>query len=224
MVEIFIDCETIPTQRADIQARCVADVAPPGNYKKPDSIAQWWASEGEQKRADAIQRTALDGTWGEVICIGLAVNDGPVQVFSRGASEFDLFTSFASALDEQCRRASESREMWPITARWIGHNIIGFDLRFLWQRSKLLRARLPFGLPVEKYSKHVFDTMQEWCGYGKMISQQDLELAFGIPRIDPLLDGSSVWPAYQEGRLGDIAEHCRVDVENLRAIYRRMTA
>lgn len=225
-IEIFLDIETIPTARTDIQARCVADVSPPGNYKKPETIADWWAKEGESKKAEAIARTALDGTWGEIICIGLAVNDGPVEVYGRGHTEADLLNTFSLMLDSKCTKAIQSGDMWPTIARWIGHNIIDFDLRFIWQRTKLLGVALPFSLPVGRaFDKHVFDTMKEWAGYKDRISQKDLELAFGIGRNDPLVEGGAdVFQAYQEGRIDDIKQHCREDVENLRAIYRRMVA
>src|SRR5688572_15853802 len=112
MVEIFLDCETIPTQRADIQARMVSGISPPGNYKKPESIAQWWASEGDAKRSEAIHSTALNGTWGEVICIGLAINDEPVEVFSHVGSECTLLENFGIALEKRAALASRSNT-WP---------------------------------------------------------------------------------------------------------------
>lgn len=225
MIEIYLDIETIPTSRADIQARCVADVAPPGNYKKEETIAQWWASEGEAKKSEAIARTALDGTWGEVVCIGYAVNDNPATVLTRMSSESDLLMRFGVALDAECRAADRSSDMWQIIAKWIGHNIIDFDLRFLWQRTKLNGLTLPFGLPIDRNSSHVFDTMKEWAGYRDRVSQCDLELAFGIERTDPLPEGGAdVFQAYKEGRLTDIAAHCRADIENLRTLYRRMAA
>lgn len=224
-IEIFLDIETIPTSRADIQARCVADIGPPGNYKKPESIAQWWASEGDAKKAEAVERTALDGTWGEVICIGLAINDEPVEVFGRALTEGDLLNTFALMLDSKASKANHAGDMWQIVTRWIGHNIIDFDLRFLWQRSKLLGVKFPFTLPVHKNANGVFDTMREWAGFRGFISQRDLELAFGISRSDPLPEGGAdVFKAYQEGRIDDIKEHCRMDIENLRQLYRRMTA
>jgi uncharacterized protein YprB with RNaseH-like and TPR domain len=66
--------------------------------------------------------------------------------------------------------------------------------------------------------------MKEWAGYGNRISQANLELALGIERADPLSGGAEVFKAYQEGRIEDIKAHCKQDVENLRTIYRRMTA
>lgn len=225
-IEIFLDIETIPTSRLDIQARCVADVAPPGNYKKPETIAEWWAKEGDAKKAEAISRTALDGTWGEIVIIGIAVNDEPAQVFGRGLTEADLLNTFGLMLDSACKREIASGDMWPTIAKWIGHNIIDFDLRFIWQRCKILGVSLPFSLPLGKaYDRHVFDTMKEWAGYRDRISLSDLELAFGVPRIDPLANGGAdVFTAFQEGRIADIKEHCRQDIENLRSVYRRIAA
>lgn len=224
MLDIFIDIETIPTSRADIQARCVGDITPPGNYKKPETIAQWWASEGDAKKSEAIARTALNGTWGEVICIGIAINDDPVEVLDRAITEADLLNRFGLILDSKCKKVNVS-DMWTVSATWIGHNITDFDLRFLWQRSKLLGVTLPFRLPMDRYDRRVFDTMVAWSGYKDRVSQRDLELAFGIDRCDPLPNGGAdVYGAYQEGRIEDIKAHCRADIENLRKLYRRMTA
>lgn len=225
-IEIFLDIETIPTSRPDIQARCVADVAPPGNYKKPETIAEWWAKEGDAKKAEAISQTALDGTWGEIVIIGFAVNDEPAQVFARDLTEADLLKTFGLMLNSTCNEAIQSGDMWPTIAKWIGHNIIDFDLRFLWQRSKILRTSLPFSLPLGKaYDPRVYDTMKEWAGYRDRISLSDLELAFGVARADPLPNGGAdVFAAFQEGRIADIKEHCRQDIENLRSVYRRIAA
>lgn len=223
-IDLFIDIETIPTSRADVQARCVGSISPPGNYKKPETIAQWWAAEGDAKRSEAIAQTSLNGTWGEVICIGIAVNDSPAEVFSRGMTEADLLNTFGLSLASKCKAVDRNNEMWSSVTTWIGHNIIDFDLRFLWQRQKLLGVRFPFRLPMDKFNNRVFDTMKEWAGYKGGVKQTDLELAFGIERKDPLANGGAdVWQAYQDGRIADIKEHCRVDIENLRQIYRRMT-
>lgn len=224
-IDIFIDLEALPTSRADIQARCVKDVAPPGNYKKQETIDAWWASEGNAKKAEALSRTALNGTWGEIICIGLAINDEPVEVLTRGKTEADLLNTFALMLNAKCKRVNHGNELWHVIAKWVGHNITEFDLRFLWQRSKLLGVTFPFALPMQRYNRQVYDTMVEWSGFKDRVSQKDLELAFGIGRVDPLPNGGAdVFQAYQEGRLDDIKAHCHADIENLRKIYRRMVA
>lgn len=221
MLRIFLDIETAPTSRPDIRERAAADVSPPGNYKSADAIAKWWAEQGDAKKADAIARTALDGTWGEIICIGLAVEDEPVQVI-KGADEGDTLRSFVDALTEACTEIAA----WQKRACYVGHNVAAFDLRFIWQRSRIHGMRLP-DWPLERYPRgpYVYDTMTEWCGYGGRISQRDLELAFGLARTDPLTHGGAdVAAALEAGRVDDVYAHCREDVRLLREIYRRMTA
>lgn len=228
MTNIFIDIETLPTSREDIQARTIEKVAPPGNYKKAETIAEWWKNEGEAAKQEAIAKTALDGTWGEILCIGFAVEDGPVEVIGRGqvSTERDCLDTWGLLTESQLKRQTTTGILPPV--QWIGHNLQDFDLRFLWQRTRVLNVRLPFVLPTGKPNynsgQSVYDTMKEWAGYGNRIKQTDLELALGIERNDPLSGGSEVFKAYSEGRIEDIKEHCRQDVENLRAIYRRMTA
>lgn len=225
MIEIFIDIETVPTTRAEVIAQCIADVGPPANYKKAETIEQWWETEGEAKKARAVEATALDGTWGELLMVGIAVDDAPVEVLRRTTTEADLLRQFALTLNDRCMKADRGSPMWPAIAKWIGHHIMDFDLRFLWQRSRLCGVPFPFSLPLRQHSPSVFDTMKEWAGPRGYIKQTDLELAFNIERDDPLPNGGAdVFAAFKEGRIDDIAEHVRLDVEDVRKIYRRMTA
>ncbi len=225
MIEIFLDIETIPTQREDIIKRVIEGVTPPANYKKEETIAQWWATEGDAKKQAAIERTALNGSYGEIISITFAVDEGPIEVIGRDGSEAEQLRRFALALDDKCKKADRGSNMWAVIAKWIGHNIEEFDLRFLWQRSKVCEVPFPFQLPLRRYSQMVYDTMKEWSGQRDFISQKDLEMVFQIQRVDPLPNGGAdVWQAYKEGRLDDIYQHNYVDVENLRKCYRRMTA
>lgn len=227
-IEIFIDIETLPTSNTVIQERATADVAPPGNYKKAETIAQWWASEGTAAKQEAVAKTALDGTWGEVLCIGLAFNDEPVEVFMRTqTTEYDLLNTFKLMLDSRCKALCLSGHHWETSTTWIGHNLQDFDLRFLWQRACVNGILLPFKLPIGKpnYNRgpYIYDTMKEWAGYGKRVKQTDLELAFGIPRTDTIT-GADVYAQYLAGQLDVIKNHCQQDVESLRTIYRRMAA
>lgn len=226
MINIFIDIETLPTSNQAIKDRAAANVSPPGNYKKPEAIEKWWAETGNDLKAQAGDRTALDGTWGELLMIGLAVNDGPVQLLTRSGNEGQLLLSFGLLLDDLCKKETVSGQ-WQSSATWVGHNLQDFDLRFLWQRSKIFNVKLPFKIPTGKpnYSSgpYVYDTMKEWAGYGNRIKQTDLELAFGIARDDDIT-GADVARMYADGKVDVIEKHCQQDVENLRSIYRRMTA
>ena len=220
MLRIFVDIETRPTSRMSVREAVTADIGPPGNYKSAEAIAKWWSENGEAKRADAIARTALDGTWGEIVCIGYAVNDRPVSVITAD-TERDTLANFVRALTLEC----DATPAWQMNACYIGHNVAAFDLRCIWQRSRIHGIELP-KWPLERYPKapYVYDTMTEWAGFGGRISQHDLEAAFGLERTDPLENGGAdVAAALDAGRLDDVVAHCAEDVRLLREIYRRMS-
>ncbi len=220
-VSIYLDIETRPASRSDIRERVAADVAPPGNYKSADTIAKWWAEQGDAKKAEAINRTALDGTWGEIVCIGYAVDNEMIAVCCED-DEGGTLRNFVEALRMSCHDVPS----WEKRATYVGHNVAAFDLRFIWQRARIHGVRLP-DWPLERYPRgpYVYDTMTEWAGYGGRIKQRDLELAFGLTRTDPLEHGGAdVADALAAGRTDDVIAHCAEDVRLLREIHRRMTA
>ena len=86
-MKIFLDIETIPGQRPGIKEQIAMDVAPPGSMKRAETIELW---EREQKPSlieERWRRTSFEGDRGEVICIGWAVNDRPVQSITRELHE-----------------------------------------------------------------------------------------------------------------------------------------
>jgi hypothetical protein len=223
-VRIFVDIETLPTQIPAVVERLTAGVRPPANYKSADAIAKWWAENGEAGKAEAVGKTALDGTFGRIACIGWAVDDSAVHVTTaEGGSERDLLLAWAGELTDVVEATLPDPHQWDTRATWIGHNLQDFDIRFIWQRCRVNRVRLPFRLPLDRYPKgpYLFDTMKEWSGWGKYVKQTDLELAFGLDRTDPLARGGA---DVATADLADTIAHCREDVRLLREIYRRMAA
>ncbi len=234
-LHIYLDLETIPTQRPEVQARLAGSVGPPGNYKSEEAIGKWWKEKGETEKHEAIGKSALSGTFGEIIAIGLAVNDGPITVCHRaGGTEQGLLTGFNEALWQALKdvdREDPEGDVLPyqnaLWATWVGHNIEDFDIRFLWQRSKVLGVKFRFPIPTGRYPKgpYLYDTMKEWGGWQGRVSQRDLELAFSLERNDPLpTGGTEVWERYQAGDMEGIVKHCEEDVRLLREIHRRITA
>ena len=78
-MQIYLDIETIPTQSQAVRDMIRETLSPPGNIKKAESIAAWWAEQGETALADAIAKTALDPATGHICTIGWAVNDEPAE-------------------------------------------------------------------------------------------------------------------------------------------------
>jgi 3'-5' exonuclease len=224
MIRVALDLETLPTDNPKVMARITDAVKPPGQYKKEDSIKAWWVSEGAEKKLDAIARTALDGSYGRIAIIGFQIGDNEPQfITTENQSEQAAINAFGDTVCAQVAAATGVPLYTSEMVQYIGHNISGFDLRFLWKRAVITQASLPPRWPMERYSKHVYDTMIEWAGWGEYIKQSELESIFGIERPEDI-DGSQVADLIAAGDWKTVTQHCQYDIENLGKIYKRMTA
>lgn len=236
-MNLFLDLETIPTQRQDVcdyieesmrdeLALAMEGVCAPANYKDAEKIAEYCAnkkaalqSEFLDKLKQKIETTGLDGAFGQVFCIGWALDDA-APTTHYGMGEREVLEHFA-----RCLHIPPSERH---TTCVIGHNVSAFDLRFLTQRyivngikPPMVIARAAQAKPWE--SEKVFDTMVQWAGVGQRISLDKLCLALSVPSPKGDMDGSKVWQAVQDGKLEMVAEYCGRDVEATRAVWRRMT-
>lgn len=247
---LYLDIETIPAQRPDVLEEirnakqqeltaALAAVAPPGNYKKQETIDEWMANEAPKIRAklqssfeadvDAeYRKTGLDGSFGQVCVIGFALNDEPASNLRRinlnPEAERDLLMSFSDWINEAI-----PRNEW-LSTTVIGHNVAAFDLRFLVQRHIVngvrpheIIARAAQAKPWEQ--EKVFDTLIQWAGTGARTggSLDKLCRALSIPSPKGEIDGSKVWDFWQAGRAEEVAAYCAKDVEATRELHRRMT-
>lgn len=221
MTTVVLDLETIPSQLPGIRDELTGDIRPPGTMKKPESIAEW---ERESKPAaieEAWLRTALDGGLGQVVVIGYAIDDEPVQaIVVRDLSpqaERDALVEFWQRMSKLHNSAGQV----PVV---VGHNVLGFDIPFLRRRSIVHRARPAFWWPrsPKPWSDGVYDTMLQWAADRDRISLHRLSRILGMGGKEGMT-GADVWPAIQDGRIDDVAEYCRRDVEMTRDVWRRMT-
>ncbi|KKK84115.1 hypothetical protein LCGC14_2786580, partial [marine sediment metagenome] len=108
---------------------------------------------------------------------------------------------------------------------WIGHNVIDFDLRFLYQRAAVGGIKPPFLIPTEaRHGSMVYDTMKAWAGWKGYVKQDDLYAALGgEPHENDDMDGSQVWDYIKAGRYDEVLAYNKRDVEKLRFNYKRLT-
>jgi uncharacterized protein YprB with RNaseH-like and TPR domain len=209
---LYLDIETIPCEDEALKAEIAAGITPPGNYKKPETIAEWEKTEKPKLVEEALQRSGLDGGFGRVLCIGWAVDDSPVKV----ACEDEERLLLQVFLDEIGDTAGKLPTI-------VGHNIAGFDLRFLWQRC-VVNGVFPTGLlsamNAKPWDKGLNDTMLMWHPQNR-VSLVKLCKILGIPKEDPV-DGSQVYRLLKEGKLDEIIAHCKSDVEAVRAVHRKL--
>lgn len=223
MSHIYFDIETIGSDDSSVTQDIAATIKPPGNMSKPETIAKWEAEEKSALVQEAILKTAFDGGLGKVICIGWAVDEGPSQT-AHDRPERELLVDFFAAAKEAARlhyQGGQTKQ--PMT--FVGHNIGSFDLRFLWQRAVINGIKPPSAIPfnVKPWDNAIADTMLIWNPLpGQKTSLDKLCKVLGVPTPKGELDGSKVWAYVKDGRIAEVAEYCRRDVEAIRQCYRRM--
>lgn len=225
-MEVFIDIETIPTEDQAVIAEITATIKPSGAMKKAETIAAWEANDKPAAIAEAVAKTAFDGIYGKIICIGCADSDDDPVAFT--GEEPDILTAFFKWARSAARltyTSGESREGQSLI--FIGHNLVGFDLRFLWKRSVINKIKMPGGLlkacRAKPWDGIVADTMTMWdADRDKRISLDKLCKALGVQSPKNGMDGSKVYEAYKAGEIERIAEYCCGDVVATREVYHRL--
>lgn len=228
-MRIYLDLETLPSLAPDAIDLARAGVKPPGSYKKPESIAEWWSKEGEAAIVEAHRRQALDAASGELCAIGFASDDiEPVSlVRSKAEPEPDFLRRALAAIhvlvDTGCTIGGDGHR-WPVEPFFIAHNA-PFDLGFLMRRCWVHGIRPPFKLPPPsaREGKDYGDTMTTWAGYRNTIGLDRLCRALGVPSPKAEgIDGSQVFDLWQAGNLEAIARYNAADVAAVRACWWRL--
>lgn len=217
MTFLYLDIETIPAQSPEAHSRIAASVKPPASMKKAETIATWVREQKEEAVQEAISRTGLNAAYGHICCIGFGFDDGFISSISWPSvvrTESELIEAFFY----ETGKVIGNR--FPVI---VGHNVSGFDIRFIWQRCMVLGIRVPAWLPKDPkpWGGDVFDTMTAWAGARDTISMDNLCAALGIPGKGDI-DGSMVGKMFAEDKHDEIADYCRQDVERTRAIHQKM--
>lgn len=177
---------------------------------------------------------SLSATSGRVLSI--AVHVGPIPGLEFGGMEQPesehVFGIDADGFEQGERRAlsdflelmkdfdSESDEL-------VGHNIIGFDLPFIFQRCLVNDLQVRLFVNLSEFNvRGVFDTMHRWwLGAKRHVSLDDIAWALGIESSKTSeVEGSKVFDLYQANRLELIREYNLNDVRVTRKVYERMVS
>jgi hypothetical protein len=177
---------------------------------------------------EQFRRLSLHAEYGRVLAVGLIVEH------DRQITHCELLgrerPSGRFHLDE--RRTL--RAFWKLLQDFnvardliVGHNVLDFDLPFLYKRSRINRVRPSVLFSFAQYrSAPVYDTMREWAHWNPHAPLVTLDqladiLGVGLNKTDGM-DGSRVYDEYIAGRHDRVAAYCLRDVEIARAVYYRM--
>lgn len=219
-MNIYLDIETLPTEDAEVMVSIAETITPPGNISKVETIAAWNLDKKPEAIKQAVLKTSFDGTYGRILCIGWAVdNTSPSHSIGEEAAVLGAFMDALLPIMPQSRLEQ--------SAVFVGHNISGFDLRFLWQRCVINKVVMPATLlaacRAKAWDKAIADTMLMWNPEReRRISLDKLCKALDVPTSKGDMDGSEVYETYLAGDLDKIATYCKADVVATRECYRRM--
>jgi len=227
MTTITLDIETIGTSDESVIADIAAGITPPGNITKAETIAAWNLDKKPAAVEEAVAKTSFDGAVGQIVCVGMAINDEPA-IANCLTDERVLLAGVFMAIQTAATLHYKSGTAKDTPIVFVGHNVSGFDLRFLWQRAVVLGLKPPAcllkAMKAKPWDGVIADTMIMWSPEReRRISLDRLCKALGVPTSKGDMDGSKVWAAFKAGELDKIATYCAADVEATRACYRRMT-
>lgn len=199
MNKIFLDIETIPAHENN------HEVLREIHHKNSEKN-----SRVEKDFEKYLAQTSFDGGFGQIACISYAINNGPVQTLS--GDETEILNKFWEVVKD--------------TNLFIGFNIMEFDLRFIYQRSIVLKVKPTRELNFARYRNDpIYDIMHEWKKWNMTasISLDTLAKILGLPTSkDGGIEGKDVAQAFKDGRIKEIYAYCERDVELTRKIYKRM--
>ena len=176
---------------------------------------------------------SLSATSGRVLSI--AVHEGAVAGFDFGVEQRQREHVFGITADGEEQEEKKSllaflgfmKNFDPDTDEIVGHNLIGFDLPFIFQRCLVNGIAAKPLVDLGEYRvRGVFDTMHAWwLGARRNVSLDDVAWALGIESSKTATaEGSKVFELYQAGKLGEIREYNLNDVRVTRQVYERMVA
>ncbi len=200
---ITIDIETLPTS-------------------EPFESKLFWETEEEYRK------TGLDSSLGRILCIGYCEENEHGEIIEKGCFGWNDETGTFEE-DESILLI----DFWAYVKGFqkgldllIGHNILGFDLPFIIQRSVIHGIKPTVNFDLYKFQKTpVFDTMLRWDFYAfkKSTSLKKLCYALGLqcPKSGDI-EGSKLYEAFEQGKFEEIRTYCLQDVEATHNIWRKM--
>ena len=198
-MNLFLDIETIPAEEEKHEILQAIHKKKVENGKKVSA-----------KFEEYLLSTSFDGAFGRIVCISYAQDDEPAQILE--GTEKEMLKSF-----------------WDIAKNanlFIGFNCMDFDLRFIYQRSIINGVMPTQNLIFARYRNNpIFDVMYEWSKWDtkSLVSLDTLAKALGLASSkDGGIEGKDVWKYYQAGKIKEICDYCKKDVEVTRQIYKKM--
>lgn len=208
MTRIVVDLETAPDPLREIP---MPDdwLTPPGNYTKPETIADWRAKREAAWPVERDRLASLDWRLGRIVALG----------WKETGMEPEAYCSDSEGL--------LLSKLWTLVGygtkvQLVGFGIASFDLPWLLHRSAALRILPPRRFRVSRYDLHsdVLDWSDVLANYdpskrsGWTLSRY--AAVYGLPPT--VGEGSSVPGWWAAGQRDQIVDHLRGDLVTTAAL------
>jgi hypothetical protein len=217
-MKVVLDIETIQAPREEWArlAGKASESAAGVRFEDGGDLFTAGAAE-EQRRADdeLYARSAFDGTFSRIVCIGLLEFSDQMEARSAvawyGGNEQELLRRFWA-------RLGQDRPTLFIT-----HNGLGFDLPFLKKRSIINQVKPSLDINLAKFrTEPVYDTMAIWSNWDTRGWIKLDVLARALQVETKSGSGEQVAEMWEKGQGLELASYCLQDTYVTYACYCRM--
>lgn len=239
-LKVFLDIETLPPDESVLpifESKILPYILTKSElndfqkkFDDADNLTESCKSK-EKYIHKAYRSLSLKAEYGRVLCIGVILEkDG--KEWRKGVFGYDIESEILHTDEEKILRGFWQMMRNDFDVRRdliIGHNVMDFDLPFIYKRSRILGIKPTVKLSFARYrSFPIYDTMREWALWNlreKSVSLVHLAELLGIEISKTEgIDGSRVYDEFLKGSHSLIAKYCLQDVNVTRAVYRQMVS
>ncbi|MGA6829160.1 3'-5' exonuclease [Nitrospira sp. NS4] len=217
-MKVVLDIETVQAPREE-WARLLGKQPPPGEapplHGDLDLFAAGAAEEQRHAEDELYAKSAFDGTFSRIVCIGLLEFSDQMEARSAvawyGPNERELLRQFWA-------RLAQDRP-----GLFITHNGLGFDLPFIKKRSIINQVKPSLDINLAKFrTEPVYDTMAIWSNWDTRgwVKLDVLARALNVETKSG--SGEQVAAMWERGQGLELARYCLQDTYVTYACYCRM--
>lgn len=217
-MKVVLDIETVQAPREE-WARLAGKHRPADEPAQPgegyDLFAAGAAEEARHAEDELYAKSAFDGTFSRIVCIGLLEFSDQMEARSAvawfGFNERELLRQFWARL------AQERPNLF------ITHNGLGFDLPFIKKRSIINQVKPSLDINLAKFrTEPVYDTMAIWSNWDTRGWIKLDVLARALQVETKSGSGEQVADMWEKGQRRELALYCLQDTYVTYACYSRM--
>lgn len=217
-MRVVLDIETVQAPRTEWARLVGKSSAGPGLVPGEPGYDLFTAGAVEEaRRADdeSYAKSAFDGTFSRIVCIGLLEFSDQMEARSAiawyGVNERELLRQFWA-------RLAQDRP-----ALYITHNGLGFDLPFIKKRSIINQVKPSVDINLAKFrTEPVYDTMAVWSNWDTR-GWVKLDVLARALQVDTKSgSGEQVAEMWEKRQGRELAQYCLQDTYVTYACYCRM--